>query len=125
VQRRITRPRSSRSALSESQVGSDVSAGVSGDLWVQGEPPLDGQAKLRQVVSEGFPDDVVINRVVDVVHDDPHSSNVVPGDLAGLGEQLVRKLGGDVADSPDDCLSGEPERPLVVPPVLAAGDQLA
>ena len=94
---------------------------VASEPEVEAGLPLDGRAafkvsdpptlyrlgKTRNVPFERFPDDRIVDAVVDVCDQDPIRANVVLRDPGHVSADLGRQLAGGVADTPDDCLACE------------------
>jgi hypothetical protein len=68
---------------------------------------LDRIVHSRNVVAQGDPDLVVVDAVVGVRGDDSHALDLPPGDLRRRRDDLIRQLGGNVAQSADDSLAAK------------------
>lgn len=95
-----------------------------GALLLAGPPTFDGKRKARDVIAQRRPHPFVVDPVIGVVDDDPHPSDLVPGNLRSGIEKITRKFGGDVAEATDYRFACEPERTFVVPSVLTQLNQL-
>src|SRR5262249_3895033 len=86
-------------------------------------PAFDRLVQSRNVVAQGHPDLSVVDAVVGMGSDDSHAPNLPPGDLRRRLDDLIRQLGGNVAQSADDGLPCQAQRALGVPALLAQTHQ--
>ena len=70
-------------------------------------PALDRLVHSWDVVAQSDPDLFIVDSVIGVRCDDPHTLDLPPGDLRRRLDDLVRQLGGNVAQSADDGLARE------------------
>ncbi len=70
-------------------------------------PVLDRLVHSRDVVAQSDPDLFIVDSMVGVRGDDPHALDLPPGNLRRRLDDLVRQLGGNVAQSADDGLARE------------------
>jgi hypothetical protein len=79
---------------------------------------LDRLVHSRDVVAQSDPDLFIVDSVIGVRGDDPHAFALPPGNLRHHFDDLIRQLGGNVAQSADDGLACEVQRALGVPALL-------
>ncbi len=81
---------------------------------------MQGWARLR----EGLPQDLVVDTVVDMPHEDSVGADVVPGQRGHCLLYLFAELGRRVADPADDGLASEPQKPVLLSGTLVSGNDL-
>src|SRR5215471_3267366 len=86
-------------------------------------PALDGLIHSRYVIAQGNPDLFVVDAVVGVRGDDSHALDLPPGNLRRRLGDLIRQLGGNVAQSSYDGLACQAQRTLGIPALLPKAHQ--
>ena len=91
---------------------------------LNGLPGLDFRRDRRDISGERFPQDLIVNAVIDMRDENPVRADVVPRHRRYGRFDVIGELGGSVADPADHCLAGKPQKPIVVPGILAASNDL-
>ena len=81
-------------------------------------PAPDRLGQSGNVVAQGDPDLFIIDAMVSVRRDDPHTLDFSPGNLRRCLDDLIWQLGGDVAQAANDGLTREAQQALGVPALL-------
>src|SRR5258708_2368727 len=87
-------------------------------------PAPDRRVHTRDVVAQGDPDLFVVDAMVGVRGDDPHALDFAPRNLRRRLNDLVRQLGGNVAESADNGLARQAQWALSVPARLPKAHKL-
>jgi hypothetical protein len=81
----------------------------SGSAWagrLNGLPGLDVRRDTRDVSGKGFPQDLIVNAVIDMRDENPVRADVVPRHRRYGRFDVVGEIGGTVADPADRCRAG-------------------